>query len=75
MFIVISCKLKRYADTCGYSLDFKTIAAMKKKDFRINPSSPGAIAACFGKIMRHEFESCEKTMDFAGENLTSDYSY
>jgi hypothetical protein len=62
MFIVISYKLKRYAEACGYSLDFKTIAAMKKKDFRINPFSPGAIAACFGKIMRYEYSEFSNSL-------------
>jgi hypothetical protein len=60
MFIVISYKLQKYAEACAYNLDFKTIAAMRKEDFRINPFSPGTIAACFGKILRYDFEDCEK---------------
>jgi hypothetical protein len=68
MFIVISYKLQKYAEACCYSLDFKAIAAMRKNDFRINPFSPGAIAACFGRIMRHEFENCDKTPNFKFNN-------
>jgi hypothetical protein len=68
MFIVISYKLQKYAEVCGYRLDFKTIAAMRKKDFRINPFSPSAVAACFGRIMRHEFETCDKTPNFKFDN-------
>lgn len=68
MFIVISYKLQKYAEVCNYRLDFKIIAALKKKDFRINPFSPGAVAGCFGKIMRYDFEACEKTPDFKFKN-------
>jgi len=68
MFIVISYKLQKYAEICGYRLDFKFIATMRKKDFRINPFSPSAIAACFDRIMRHEFETCEKSPNFKYEN-------
>jgi hypothetical protein len=64
MFIVISYKLRRYAETCNYHLDFKTIAGMNKKAFIINPFSPRAVAACAGKIMRYEFESCENAHEF-----------
>lgn len=68
MFIVISYKLQKYAEACGYNLDFKTIAAMRKEDFRINPFSPGAIAACFGRIVKYDFETCEKTPNFKLDN-------
>jgi hypothetical protein len=67
MFIVISYKLQKYAEICGYHLDFKNIAAMKKKEFRINPFSPKVVTACFGKIMSYKYETCEKTVPFKFE--------
>ncbi len=68
MFIVISYKLQKYAEICNYNLDFKFITALRKKDFRINPFSLSAIKACFGKIMRYEFETCENTPSFKFDN-------
>jgi hypothetical protein len=57
MFIVISYKLEKYAETCRYNLDFKSIAKMKKEDFRINPFSPRSVANCSLKIIRFEYET------------------
>jgi hypothetical protein len=37
---------------------------MDRKYFRINPFSPGAIAACYGRIMQFDFEKCLTTPDF-----------
>ena len=64
MFIVIAYKLQRYADACNYCLDFNTISNMDRKYFRINPFSPGAIAACYGRIMQFDFKRCQATPDF-----------
>ncbi len=68
MFIVISYKLQKYAEVCNYHLDFKFIASMDKKDFRINPFSPCTIAHCSAKILRFKYETCESTPDFKFEN-------
>ncbi len=57
MFIVICHKLHKYAEACGNNLDFKTIASMNRRDFRINPFSPETISSCFGRIMKFDFES------------------
>ena len=61
MFVVITYKLHRYAKICGYCLDFKAIAEMNRKDFRINPFSPAAVSSCFGEIMKFEYDSVEAT--------------
>ena len=58
MYIVICHKLHKYADACSNKLDFKTIASMKKKDFMINPFSPGTVYACFPGIMKFDFRTC-----------------
>lgn len=57
MYIVICHKLHKYAELCGNNLDFKTIASMNKRDFRINPFSPETISSCFGRIMKFDFET------------------
>lgn len=59
MFVVIAYKLKRYADTCDYILDFNAISEMDKKKFRINPFSPRSFVYCSGKIIRFDPEDCE----------------
>jgi hypothetical protein len=56
MFIVICHKLHKYAEVCGNNLDFKTIASLNKRDFRINPFSPGTISSCFGRIIKFNYE-------------------
>jgi hypothetical protein len=64
MFIVISYKLEKYAEACRYNLDFKSIAKMKKEDFRINPFSPRSVANCFPAIVRFEYETFGETPHF-----------
>ncbi len=51
MFIVISYKLRRYADASNYLLDFDLIAKMDKNDFRTNPFSFRAFYDCTGRIL------------------------
>jgi hypothetical protein len=57
MYIVICQKLHKYAEACGNILDFKIIASMNKRDFRINPFSPETILSCFGTIIKFDFET------------------
>jgi hypothetical protein len=57
MFIVICHKLRKYVEVCGNNLDFKSIASMNKRDFRINPFSPGTISSCFGRIIKFNYET------------------
>ena len=64
MFIVISYKLQRYAETCNYRLDFGAIAAMNSTDFRINPFSLRAVSECFRKILRFSFINCASSPVF-----------
>jgi hypothetical protein len=64
MFIVISYKIQKYAEICGYNLNFNTIATMRKEDFRINPFSLCTVMSCFSKIVRYNFETCEKTPEY-----------
>lgn len=68
MFVVITYKLHRYAKICSYRLDFKYIAEMDKKYFRINPFSPASVSACFPKILRFNYESCESVSDLNFEH-------
>ena len=71
MFVVITYKLHRYAKICNYCLDFKAIAAMNRKDFRINPFSPSTVSACFMKIMRFEYDNPESGLFFRFERNES----
>jgi hypothetical protein len=59
MFIVISYKLQRFAETCNYRLDFGAIAQMDGKDFSIDPFSPRAASECFWKILSFSFRNPE----------------
>ncbi len=66
MFVVITYKLRRYAEACNHILDFKSISRMDPKDFRVALYSPGAIFTCFSKIIRFEY-NCRRqipTFDF-----------
>jgi hypothetical protein len=72
MFVVITYKLHRYARICGYRLDFRCIAAKDKTFFRTDPFSPASVSACFPKILRFDFESCESASDLNFEYADQD---
>jgi hypothetical protein len=66
MFVVITYKLRRYAESCNYILDFNLISGMNRSDFRVSLYSPAAIFTCFSKIIRFEY-NCRRqipTFDF-----------
>ena len=68
MFVVISYKLQKYAEACNYELDFKKITKMNKRDFRVNPFSFSAVAACSGKMLKFSFDTYNSTLAFKFEN-------
>jgi hypothetical protein len=67
MFIVISYKLRRFAESCNYKLDFKIIGEMEGEKFRINPFSVPAITGCYKKIVSFDFENFNSAPDFRFE--------
>ncbi len=64
MFVVITYKLRRYAEACNYILDFNSISGMNRSDFRVALYSPAAIFTCFSKIIRFEYNCCRQTPTF-----------
>jgi hypothetical protein len=59
-YTVILYKLKRFSEASRNKLDFNIIASLGKESFRINPFSPRAISACYSRLLRFDYEGCQK---------------
>ncbi len=60
LYTVILYKLKKYSKASLNKLDFNIIASMEKESFRISPFSPRAMSACYSRILKFDFEECNK---------------